>query len=179
MSAENKALADNITGKPIDRVDGKQKITGAAQYAAEYPFKDLAYGVTITSTIAKGHIKEIDTSRAEKIPGVFGILTYKNSLSLHFPQGSDPGSGKYAEKDLLPLQSDRIFYDGQHVAVVLADTFGKAEYAASLVKITYQPAEPALDIHQATSTARKPRSGLGSQRLQEKRGDVDAAMQSA
>jgi len=169
----------NITGKPIDRVDGREKITGAAQYAAEYPFKDLAYGVAITSTIAKGHIKDIDTSRAEKIPGVFGVLSHKNSLSLHFPSSSDPGSGKYAEKDLLPLQSDRIFYDGQHVAVVLADTFGKAEYAASLVNITYQPTAPTLDIQQARSTARKPRSGLGSQQLQEKRGDVDAALQTA
>jgi len=172
-------MSNEVTGKPIDRVDGKQKITGSAQYAAEYPFKDLAHGVAITSAVAKGHIRSIDTAKAEKIPGVFGILTYKNSLSLHFPQGSDPGSGKYAEKDLLPLQSDRIFYDGQHIAVVLADTLQTAEYAASLVKITYDPAEPALDIENRKNTARKPKSGLGSQQLQAKRGDTDAALEGA
>src|ERR1700761_171852 len=131
-------MSNEITGKPIDRVDGRSKVTGAAQYAAEFPLKDLAIGVAITSTIAKGHIITIDSSRAEKIPGVLGVLSYKNSMSLHFPSGSDPGAGKYAEKDLMPLQSDRIFYDGQHVAVVIADTFEKAEYAASLVKITYR-----------------------------------------
>jgi xanthine dehydrogenase YagR molybdenum-binding subunit len=172
-------MSNEITGKPIDRVDGRLKVTGAAQYAAEFPFDKLAHGVVLTSTIAKGHIKNIDTSRAEKIPGVFGILTYKNSLSLHFPTGSDPGAGKYAEKDLLPLQSERVFYDGQAVAIVLADTLGKAEYAASLVKITYQPDTAILHIDEALSKARTPKSGLGSQQLQEKRGDVDAALANA
>jgi xanthine dehydrogenase YagR molybdenum-binding subunit len=167
-------MSNEITGKPIDRVDGRQKVTGAAQYSAEYPFKDLAYGVAITSAIAKGHIRNIDTIRAEKIPGVFGVMCYKNSMSLHFPSGADPGSGKYAEKDLLPLQSDRIFYDGQHVAVVLADTFEGACRAASLVKITYTPEQPVLDIHQALPNARQPKTGLGSQELQTRRGDPAA-----
>jgi len=164
-----------FTGKPVDRVDGHLKVTGAAQYAAEFSLKDLAYGVAITSTIPCGHITAIDSSRAEKIPGVLGILSYKNSMSLHFPQGSDPGAGKYAEKDLLPLQSDRIFYDGQFVAVVIAETLQIAEYAASLVRIAYKNGEPILDIRQGFANARKPKSGLGNQELQTKRGDADAA----
>jgi xanthine dehydrogenase YagR molybdenum-binding subunit len=172
-------MSNEITGKPIDRVDGKLKVTGGAQYAAEFPMKDLAYGVAITSTVARGHIRSIDTARAEKLPGVLGILSYKNSMSLHFPQGSDPGSGKYAEKDLLPLQSERVFYDGQMIAVVIADTFGKAEYAASLVKIAYEPEEPVLEIEKALPMARKPKTGLGSQQLQTKRGDAATAFASA
>ena len=172
-------MSKEITGKPIDRVDGRQKVTGAAKYSAEYPFKDLVYGVAITSTIAKGHIRNIDSSRAEKIPGVVGVLCYKNSMSLHFPSGSDPGAGKYAEKDLLPLQSDRIFYDGQHVAVVLADTLEKAQWAAALVKITYTPEQPVLEVEKALPNARQPTTGLGSQELQTKRGDADAAFTGA
>ena len=172
-------MSNEITGKPIDRVDGRLKVTGGAQYAAEFPMKDLAYGVAITSTIARGHIRSIDTTRAEKLPGVFGILSYKNSVSLHFPQGGDPGSGKYAEKDLLPLQSDRIFYDGQMIAVAIADTFEKAEYAASLVKIAYEPELPVLNIEKALPDARKPKTGLGNQRIQTKRGDVAAAFAGA
>ena len=61
-------MNNEITGKPIDRVDGRLKITGGAQYAAEFPMKDLAYGVAITATIAKGHIASIDTRAAERIP---------------------------------------------------------------------------------------------------------------
>src|SRR5437763_1379389 len=126
--------ATEITGKPIDRVDGRLKVTGAATYSAEFNIPNLAYGVLITSTITKGHISEIDSRMAIKLPGVLQVLTYKNSLNLHFPQGSDPGSGKYAEKDLLPLQSDRIFYNGQAIAVVIAETFEIAEQASSLIK---------------------------------------------
>lgn len=172
-------MNNEITGKPVDRVDGRLKVTGTAPYAAEFPLKDLAYGVAVTSTIASGHIATIDTARAEKVPGVLGVLTYKNSMSLHFPQSSDPGSGKYAEKDLLPLQSDRIFYDGQLVAVVIAETFQAAEYAASLVKVSYNPAEAVLDIETALPKAKKPRSGLGNQELQSKRGDADNAFENA
>lgn len=172
-------MTDVITGKPIDRVDGRQKVTGAAQYSAEFPLDNLAYGVAVTSTIAAGHIRNIDTTRAEKIPGVYGVLTYKNSMSLHFPQGGDPSSGKYAEKDLLPLQSDRVFYDGQLIAVALADTFEKAEYAASLVRVSYSPGEPVLDMGQGMPKARKPKTGLGNQELQIKRGDADSAFTDA
>jgi len=172
-------MNNEITGKPIDRVDGRLKVTGSAQYAAEFPMKDLAYGVAITSTIARGHIRSLDTTRAEKLPGVFGILSYKNSMSLHFPQGNDPGSGKYAEKDLLPLQSDRIFYDGQMIAVAIADTFEKAEYAASLVRIAYDPETPVLDIEKALPDARKPKTGLGNQPTQTKRGDAATAFTNA
>src|ERR1700709_430171 len=106
---------NEITGKPIDRVDGRQKVTGTASYSAEFPVKNLAYGVAVTSDITKGHIDILDARKAEKSPGVIGVLTYKNSMNLHFNAGSDPGGGKFAEKDLLPLQSDRIFYDGQCV----------------------------------------------------------------
>src|SRR5690348_16526658 len=127
-----------IIGKPIDRVDGKLKVTGQAKYSAEFPLKNLAYGVPVVSTIAKGRIASIDTSEAEKLPGVIAIMTYQNAMSLHtLDGGSDPGSGKVGEKDLLPLQNDRIFYDGQHVAVAIAETFQQAEYAASLVKVEY------------------------------------------
>lgn len=172
-------MNNEITGKPIDRVDGWLKVTGGAQYAAEFPMKDLAYGVAITATIAKGHIASIDTRAAEKLPGVFGVLSFKNSMSLHFPQGSDPGSGKYAERDLLPLQSDRIFYDGQMIAVAIADTFGKAEYAASLVAITYEPEVAMLEIEGGLSNAKMPKTGLGNQQTQTRRGDAAAAFANA
>lgn len=166
-------------GKPIDRVDGKLKVTGAATYAAEFPIKNLAYGVSITSTITKGRIKNIDTRFAEKMPGVIGIMTSENCMQVHFPAGSDPGAGKYAEKDLLPLQNDRVFYGGQHIAVVIAETFEQAEHAAAMVKVQYDQQTPIVGFEQHMATAYKPASGLGGAETQVKRGDADAAMQSA
>jgi xanthine dehydrogenase YagR molybdenum-binding subunit len=172
-------MGEEITGKPIDRVDGRLKVTGTATYSAEFQIPNLAYGVVITSTITKGHINQIDTTLAMKLPGMINVLTYKNSLNLHFPQGSDPGSGKYAEKDLLPLQSDRIFYDGQAIAVVIAETFEKAEQAASLIKVSYTPEEALIHLEKNLGNAYAPKTGLGGQQLKQKRGDPEQAMQAA
>lgn len=166
-------------GKPIDRVDGKLKVTGAATYSAEFPIKNLAYGVSITSTITKGRIKNIDTKLAEKMPGVIGIMTSENCMQVHFPAGSDPGAGKYAEKDLLPLQNDRVFYGGQHIAVVVAETFEQAEHAAAMVKVIYDQQAPVVGFEHNFATAYKPASGLGGAETQVKRGDADTAMQTA
>jgi xanthine dehydrogenase YagR molybdenum-binding subunit len=165
---------NEIVGKPIDRVDGRLKVTGKATYSAEYYPKNMVYGVLVLSTIAKGRIKNIDLRQAERVPGFVGIMSYKNSMSLHFPQGADPGAGKFAEKDLLPIQSNRIFYDGQVVAVVMAETFEQAEHAASLVKIDYEIEKPVIGLEENLSGKYKPASGT-----QSKRGDADSAWQSS
>lgn len=137
---------NELVGKPVDRVDGRLKVTGTANYSAEYYPKNVAYGVIVESTIAKGRIKNIDITTAGKAPGVINIMTYKNSMNLHFPQSSDPSGGKYAEKDLLPLQNDRIFYGGQAIAVVIAETFEQAEQAAMLVTADYEKDKPVFDL---------------------------------
>jgi xanthine dehydrogenase YagR molybdenum-binding subunit len=168
----------NYVGQPVDRLDARLKVTGGAKYSAEFPIKNLAYGVMVQSTIPKGHISNIDTAAAERAPGVIKVITYKNSLSLHFPGGSDPSAGKYGEKDLLPLQSERIFYDGQHIAIVVAETFEQAEYAAKLVKVQYSQEPPVIDIEQDIAKASKPKQSNG-QDLQAKRGNVEQGLQMA
>ena len=166
-------------GKPVDRVDGRLKVTGGATYAAEFPVAKLAYGVSITSTITKGRIKNIDSRQAQNMPGVIGIMTSENSMQLHYPSGSDPGSGKFAEKDLLPLQNDRVFYGGQHVAVVVAETLEQAEQAAALVRVIYEEQLPAVGLEKNIAAAYKPASGLGGAETQVKRGDAEKAWQGA
>jgi len=169
-----------ITGKPIDRVDGKLKVTGAATYSAEFPIKNIAYGITVQSTITKGRIKNIDTSSAKALPGIIDVMTYKNSMSLHqLSSGSDPGSGKLGEKDLLPLQSDRIFYNGQHIAVVIAESFELAEYGAKLIKIEYDEDKPVFDIEKEIGSSYQPKQGLGGGNVQVKRGDADEGIKNA
>ncbi|MDB5030690.1 xanthine dehydrogenase family protein molybdopterin-binding subunit [Mucilaginibacter sp.] len=170
---------NELVGKPLDRVDGRLKVTGAATYSAEYYPGNLAYGVIIESAIPKGRLKNLDTSVAEKAPGVLKIMTSQNSMSLHFPAGSDPGNGKYAEKDLLPLQSERIFYGGQAIAVVIAETFEQAEHAAMLIKADYDKDKPVFSLEKNIDQAYKPKQGLGGSEVQIKRGDADNALQSA
>ncbi len=100
-------------------------------------------------------------------------------MSLHtLAGGSDPGQGKFGEKDLLPLQSDRIFYDGQHIAIVVAETFQIAEHGASLIKVEYEVGKPVYEIEQAIQDAFQPASALGGQ-AQTHRGDADKGMQDA
>src|SRR5205085_3066737 len=109
------------------------------------------------------------------------VITYKNSMSLHqlSSGSSSPGSGKLGERDLLPLQSDRIFYDGQHIAIVVADSFQNAEHAASLVHVEYDEEKPVYEIEQALSDVYQPKEGLGGSEVQSKRGDASKALQTA
>jgi xanthine dehydrogenase YagR molybdenum-binding subunit len=163
-----------VVGKPLDRVDARAKVTGAAKYSAEFQIPNMAYAFLVQSTIAKGRIRSIDTSAAEKAPGVLGILTHKNAPKLNKPKESGAFEFKISESGLLPLQGDEIFYDGQHIAVVVADTFERARYAAGLVKVDYEPAKPVFEIEQAIDTAYEASNSFGRP-LQAKRGDPDAA----
>jgi xanthine dehydrogenase YagR molybdenum-binding subunit len=171
---------NEVIGKPIDRVDGKLKLTGAAKYSAEFSFKNLAHGYTVQSTITKGRIKSINTEDALKLKGVIGVMTYKNSMSLsHLSGGSDPSSGKLGEKELLPLQSDRIFYNGQHIAVVIANTFELAEYGASLIKVEYEEEKPSINMDDELMNAYPPGQETGKTEVQATRGDFNKAFQDA
>ncbi|MVN21895.1 xanthine dehydrogenase family protein molybdopterin-binding subunit [Mucilaginibacter arboris] len=171
-------MSDTV-GKPIDRVDGRLKVTGGAKYSAEFDIKNMLYGVAVTSNVTKGRIKNINTSIAEKSPGVVGVMTYKNSMQLHSPSSSDPGGGKFAEKDLMPLQNDRIFYDGQIIAVVMAETFEQAEHAATLVKVDYQTEDPIFDLEKNIEKAYKPASASTGSETQVSRGNADDALKTA
>ena len=166
-------MIDTI-GKPVNRVDGPLKVTGAATYAAEFNLKNMLHGVLVTSTVTKGRIRNIDTGVAERSPGVAGVMTYKNSMMLHFQDSSSPDSGKYAEKDLLPLQNTRVFYDGQIVAVVLAETLEQAEHAAHSVKVDYELEDAIFEFDKNLSKNFQP-----SPDLHTTRGDADAGMNNA
>ena len=69
-------------GKPVDRVDGVAKVTGQAQYAAEFFSDDLAHGWVINSAIARGRITAIDSSKALALPGVLEVFTHLNRPKL-------------------------------------------------------------------------------------------------
>src|SRR5579859_223967 len=137
-------METDVIGRPLSRIDGRQKVTGAARYAAEFDFPNLAHAVSVPSTIANGRIAEIDTRDAEASPGVLAVITYRNAPKLSPyppPENQNPSQptgqtrqgttqregqvGRAGEK-LVPLQDDRIYYSGQYIAVVVAETLEQA-----------------------------------------------------
>ncbi|GMA77197.1 hypothetical protein GCM10025880_36140 [Methylorubrum aminovorans] len=69
---------DRFVGSAVSRVDGPAKVTGLAKYAGEFAAPDLAYGVVVSSAVAKGSIRSIDASAAEAVPGVIKVITHEN-----------------------------------------------------------------------------------------------------
>jgi xanthine dehydrogenase YagR molybdenum-binding subunit len=150
-------------GTPTSRVDGHAKVTGSAKYAGEFASPDLAYGSVVTSTIAKGRIVSIELSEAMSVEGVIAVLTHKNRPPM---AGTDraymddvaPGGSPFR-----PLYDDKIKFSGQPIALVLAEDFETARYAASLVRVKYKEEAYVTDLHQrleeakAISTPPKPR----------------------
>ncbi|MGF2037264.1 MAG: xanthine dehydrogenase family protein molybdopterin-binding subunit [Nostoc sp. CmiVER01] len=134
---------NKIIGKPLDRVDGRLKVTGEAPYTADVPIKNLTYGVIFQSAIASGKIIQIDISAAITVPGVLDIVTYQQTPSLLKIPFFAPQQPPPTEKD------NNIYYDGQHLGIVIAQTLEQAETAASRVKIIYQEAAPTITVAHA------------------------------
>ena len=164
-----------MIGDAVDRVDGLLKVTGRARYSAEWPIDHLAYGVIVTSSIACGTITSIDTRAAADADGVIDVLTAGNAPRL--PQNGRAGVNPPAGRVLSLLQSSDVRYNGEPIAVVIADTFEQATHAASLVRVKYRAETPALDMQQELPHARPyTQKILGQFEPSSRRGDVEAAL---
>ena len=120
----------------MSRIDGRLKVTGAAKYSAEYAPAGLTYGVLVGSTITKGSIASIDTRAAGNAPGVLAVITHLNAPKV---PGDQPESGKPARPKgaFKVFYDDKIYFNGQPIALVIADTFERALFGAGLVKAQY------------------------------------------
>lgn len=161
-------------GRSINRVDGRLKVTGAARYAADFPVKGLLHAVAVKSAVSNGRITAMDVSAAESSSGVRVVITHRNALKLKKPKPL-PGTGIQNEQRM-PLSDDVISYGGQYVALVVATSIEEARHAASLIRIGYEQAPPALTVEQARHTAKKPKSN-NMDAVQLKKGDVEGAME--
>jgi xanthine dehydrogenase YagR molybdenum-binding subunit len=130
-------------GAPINRVDGRLKVTGGARYAAEFAVPNVAYAVIVTSAIANGRVRQMDTSAADRAPGVLAVLTPANAPRLPKP---DQSNGQRAMRVPTLMQDDLVHYNGQPIGLVIADTFEHAMAGVGLVKVTYTEERPTLDI---------------------------------
>ena len=138
--------ATSHLGKPASRVEGRTKVTGAAKYAAEYNVPGVAHGFVVSSTIAKGRIERIHVADALAVDGVLDVFTHEHRPKLassdekYKDEVAPPGS------PFRPLYDDRILFSGQPVALVVAEEFETARFAASLVRVEYDRQEHVTDF---------------------------------
>ncbi len=165
----------SVVGEAITRVDGRVKVTGAAKYSAEFPVPDVAHAVMVRSTIPNGRIASMDTGRAKKVAGVIAILTPANAPKL--PQGGKAGVHPPAGRVLSLMQDDEVHYNGQPIALVIAESLHAAHYASSLVSVEYEQTAPKLDF-MAEMNASHP-GHHGKDPADEGRGDVEAGLAQA
>jgi xanthine dehydrogenase YagR molybdenum-binding subunit len=150
-----------LIGAPVTRLDGALKVSGKAQFAAEFPITGMLYGAIAYSTIAKGRIRSLDTRAAEEAPGVSLVMTHENAPKLK-PTPMFNSSPKAAGPDDLPImQDDCIHWNGQAIAVILAATQEQADYAKSLIRATYEEDDAIIDFDVARQNAREPETIQG------------------
>jgi xanthine dehydrogenase YagR molybdenum-binding subunit len=170
-------------GTAVSRVDGVAKVTGAAKYAAEVNVPELVYGSVVGASIAKGRITRIDTSAAVSVDGVLTVLTHENR-----PRMAD---NDQAYKDdvapdgspFRPLYDDKIKFNGQPIALVVAETSEIARFASSLVQVQYDEEAHVTDLHRqrdAATAVKAPTNPIEALFTPPKpRGDPDRALAAA
>ncbi|MET7695111.1 xanthine dehydrogenase family protein molybdopterin-binding subunit [Streptomyces sp. NPDC005483] len=134
-------------GAPLSRVDGRLKVTGKAQYAAEFDVDGAVHAVIVDASIGRGRITGIDTGAAEAHPGVLQVIHHGNAPKL--PYRDNAGSNNPPGRRQRVFQDDRVLFHGQPVAVVVATTLEAAQHGASLVKVEYDAEQPSTDLHDA------------------------------
>ena len=162
-----------MIGQPINRIDGHLKVTGAAKYAAEFRVPNAVHAVLVQSTIAAGSIQDFDLREAQGMPGVLAIITPDNAMRLTFP-------AKVQQAVNGPLlQNKDILFNGQHVAVVVAETLEQAQAAAAAVRVTYNHGEASTSMDAMLGEAYVPKRFRGAQRSPDSsRGDPDGTFNS-
>lgn len=161
-------------GKEMSRVDGVAKVTGQAKYAVEFQSKNVAYGYIVQSEIAKGAIKSIDTAAAEKAAGVIKVFTHLNAPKLAFTDKKDKDEMAPGGTPLRALYTDKVMFSGQPIALVVAETYEQARFAANLVKATYTKEKSATRTEDLTSAAYS-----AERRPAKPRGNIESGMKAA
>jgi xanthine dehydrogenase YagR molybdenum-binding subunit len=167
-------------GRDTVRVDGPQKVTGAAQYTSDFHFPGMLYAVPVGATIAKGKITKLETTAAEAMPGVVAIL-HRGNIGKIFRSIPGPGFSGICEERRPPFEDDVVRYYGQYIALAVAETFETAKAAADAVMATYAFEEPNVEPQLAADD--EPDEVMTTfgplKRVESQRGDPDAAFASA
>jgi xanthine dehydrogenase YagR molybdenum-binding subunit len=162
-------MAASLLGQGVNRIDGRRKVTGQADYAADHSMDGLVYGYGVMSTIGKGRIVTMDTAAAEAAPGVIAVLHHGNIPHL-YRSTNDWDAQSNVGEIRPPFEDEKIYYAGQFIALVVARTFEQARDAAVLVQVTYAEEKPQANWADDLTV---------EQQDEAKRGDAAAAFEHA
>lgn len=171
-----------VLGRPLPRVDGPLKVAGLATYAYEHAGQgETAYGMIVGAGVPAGRLVSIDTTEAERVPGVLLVMTHLNA----------PAQADYVDFDHLPapfasyaaarpvLHDERIRYHGEPIALVVAETFEAARDAAGRIRAAYETAPFTTRLRDKMNEAYAPKTVRGFIETESRQGDVDAAFAAA
>ena len=165
-------MEQQFAADPINRVDGKLKVTGGAKYFAEYDLPGTLFAVLATSTATRATITAIDTKGAAAAPGVIGVFTHENMPAIPgWDAAPAPNSAQLplGGQRYRILGSNQVLFNGQPIAVVVADTLERAQYGASLIRAKYDKQQSQTDLE-----ANKQKAAALARAADYKRGEADA-----
>jgi xanthine dehydrogenase YagR molybdenum-binding subunit len=163
-----------VVGKGINRVEGRAKVTGRANYAADNHFPGLVHAFGVFSTIASGRVASIDADEARGLPGVLGVWHHGNFPRL-YRSPNDFASGTKVGEARPPFEDDVVYHAGQYIAVVVATTFEQARAAARLLRVRYTGERPPAVSLEVALAVHGERARDGDAR----RGDPETAWEAA
>lgn len=138
MAEIDTRLAPGAVGRPLTRIEGRAKVTGAARYPSDEGVADPAFACLVTSTIARGRVVRFRFDNARAVPGVLDILSHENVGG----QAKPPPAVGNRGGSTTTMESDKVWHFGQIIAVVVAETFEAARDAAHRVEVDYEAQAP-------------------------------------
>src|SRR5580765_8035284 len=167
-------------GRDTRRVDGPLKVTGRAQYASDFHFPGLLYAVPVEAAIANGKVTKLDTTAAEKTPGVRAIF-HRDNIGKIFRSVQGNGFEGISDERRPPFEDDIVRYYGQFVALAVGETFEAAKAAADAVCVTYAREKPNVDTDLKADDEPEvvPTTAYPTPREQSKRGNPESAFDTA
>jgi xanthine dehydrogenase YagR molybdenum-binding subunit len=180
MPTTQEAPTTSPIGRKTPRVDGPLKVSGMAQYAADFHFPGMLYAVPVEATIAHGRVVKLDIAAAEKMPGVRAIF-HRQNIGKIFRSTFGPGFDGIIDERRPPFEDDFVRYYGQYVALAVADTFEAAKAAADAVRVTYARDKHNVDTDlKADDEPDEVETTFGSvKRVQSERGGPEGAFANA
>jgi xanthine dehydrogenase YagR molybdenum-binding subunit len=169
-------------GRPVDRIDGRDKVTGGARYTGDIALPGLVHAALVNAAVPSGRVDAIDIDDALAADGVLDVITHETLGAIvgepHLVPSllGVPAPGE----SFFPMQDDAIHYAGQPVAIVVADTHERAQYAARLVDVAYEQTPSTTTIDEGRDRAYEAQRLFGGLMPgRDERGDVDGGLAGA
>src|SRR3954454_20528740 len=169
-------------GRPVNRVDGREKVTGAARYSGEIPLPGLVHAAIVGAAIASGRVTAVGADAALAADGAIAVLTHETLPKIAGAPRLLPSlvGGPAPGESFFPMQDEVVHYAGQPVAIVIADSLERARWGASLLDVSYEHAPSVTTIDEGRDIATEPEMLFGGLLpARKERGDVEHGLPEA